>query len=315
MVGVSPAMQGVFHTIRQVVGSDYPVLITGESGTGKELVARALHQESRRRGKPFVPINCGALPENILESELFGHVRGAFTGAIRDKMGRFELADGGTLFLDEVGELTPAFQVKLLRVLQEKQFERVGGEKQISVDVRIISATNRSLRKLLKSGSFREDLFYRLAVVPIELPPLRDRREDIPPLIEQIMQDIRREIGKKHLSVSPGASRRLLHHDWPGNVRELINALRYAAVHCAGDRLTGRHLPPDIQQAEDGDLPPSPENRDTTPMARRKKNKLDRDSVRDALARTDGNKMHAARILGVGRATLYRFLNRHPEVT
>ncbi len=174
MVGVSAPMREVFETVRQVAASDYPVLITGESGTGKELVAGAIHNESRRAAGPFVPVNCGALPENILESELFGHVRGAFTGAIRDKKGRFELADGGTIFLDEVGDLSPAFQVSLLRVIQERSFERVGGEKIIHVDVKIIAATHRDLRRMMAEGAFREDLFYRLCVVPVFLPPLRE---------------------------------------------------------------------------------------------------------------------------------------------
>jgi PAS domain S-box-containing protein len=316
MVGVSPAMQEIFITIRQVVASDYPVLITGESGTGKELVSRAVHNESRRRGGPFVPVNCGALPENILESELFGHVRGAFTGAIRDKKGRFELADGGTLFLDEVAELTPAFQVKLLRVLQEKQFERVGGEQQINVDVRVISATNRELRELVKKGEFREDLFYRLAVVPINLPPLRERREDLLPLIEQILQDIRRETDNKELKISNQAIDQLLRHDWPGNVRELINALRFSSVRCAGNNILGKHLPPEVRQASGvAMVPTTAGGENDTPYLpqARKRNKLDIDTVRLALSRTGGNKVQAAKLLGVGRATLYRFLRRVSE--
>jgi len=317
MVGVSPAMREVFKTIRQVVTSDYPVLITGESGTGKELAAHAIHNESRRRGGPFVPVNCGALPENILESELFGHVRGAFTGAIRDKKGRFELADGGTLFLDEVAELTPAFQVKLLRVLQEQQFERVGGEQPITVDVRIICATNRSLRELVKAGKFREDLFYRLAVVPVVLPPLRERREDILPLVEQIMVDIRRETGNKNLRVADETIEQLLRHDWPGNVRELINALRFSAVRCAGKNIHVHHLPPEIRQAQYAHEVPAIDREavDHLPFAGvRRRNKLDPVAVKTALAQAGGNKLRAAKILGVGRATLYRFLTHFPEL-
>ncbi|RME19580.1 MAG: PAS domain S-box protein, partial [Deltaproteobacteria bacterium] len=223
MVAISDAMHEVFDTIRSLAVSEYPVLITGESGTGKELVARAIHNESRRGAGPFVPVNCGALPENILESELFGHVRGAFTGAIRDKKGRFELADGGTLFLDEVGELSPAFQVKLLRVLEQKRFEPVGAEHTKTVDVRIISATNRDLKKMVSDGSFRADLFYRLAVVPIELPPLRKRREDLPALVEQILAEIREETGKQIEGLSDDAMDALYRYGWPGNIRELIN--------------------------------------------------------------------------------------------
>ncbi|UCF95730.1 MAG: sigma 54-interacting transcriptional regulator [Desulfobacterales bacterium] len=316
MVGVSPAMQEVFQTIRQVVTSEYPILITGESGTGKELVANAIHNESRRSGAPFVPINCGALPENILESELFGHVRGAFTGAIRDKKGRFEMADGGTLFLDEVGELTPAFQVKLLRVLQENRFERVGGEQSIQVDVRIISATNRSLAALIKEGNFREDLFYRLSVVPIMLPPLRERREDIPALVTHLLQDIRRETGKKELVVSQKAIGQLLSYDWPGNVRELINTLRYAAVRCSRKSILLKDLPPEIRQARaESHIPlPSEAAEIASPLKKEySRGKLDFDEVRNALRVAKGNKVQAAKILGVGRATLYRFLNRHPD--
>jgi len=317
MVGVSSAMQEVFQTIRQVVVSDYPVLITGESGTGKELVANAIHRQSRRNGGPFVPVNCGALPENILESELFGHVRGAFTGAIRDKKGRFELADGGTLFLDEVGELTPSFQVKLLRVLQEKRFERVGGEGQIDVDVRIISATNRNLRESVKEGKFREDLFYRFCVVPIELPPLRERREDIPILINQILDEIRKETGNKSLTISDNAIDRLLLHHWPGNVRELINALRYSAVRCSGRRIHLKHLPPEVRLAT-GIAPVALAPRQSVipkPLVEpRKRGKLTVSSVQAALAEVGGNKLKAANVLDVGRATLYRFLKDHPEL-
>ncbi len=312
MIGVSPAMQEVFETIRQVVSSDYPVLVTGESGTGKELVANAIHNESRRAGREFVPINCGALPENILESELFGHVRGAFTGAIRDKKGRFELADGGTLFLDEVGELTPAFQVKLLRVLQEKRFERVGGEESISVDVRVISATNRDLRQLIKEGKFREDLYYRLCVVPIELPPLRERPEDIPPLLQKFITDIRNETGKPKLSLAPAAIEQLMRYDWPGNVRELINALRYSAIRHAGDLVGAEHLPPEIRDADGPTVSFEPINLiPSTPAEKksRKRGKLSIETVGEALSAAGGNKVKAAKLLGVGRATLYRFLS------
>jgi len=310
MIGVSPAVQEVFDTIRMVSASDYSVLISGESGTGKELVARAVHNESRRSGGPFVPVNCGALPENILESEIFGHVRGAFTGAIRDKKGRFELADRGTLFLDEVGELPPAFQVKLLRVLQEQKFERVGGEKQISVDVRVISATNRDLRSMVEKGQFREDLFYRLCVVPVTIPPLRQRTEDIPHLVEQILGDIREETGRDICMIDDGAMDMLLRYAWPGNIRELINALQYASVRCRSERIRERHLPPEIRNA-DPEAPQLPVPAESGARMRGRR-KLTVDTVRDALDRTGGNKLKAAKILGVGRATLYRFLNKNP---
>lgn len=316
MVGASRAVREVFATIESVGRSDYPVLITGESGTGKELVAAAIHRESSRRDGAFVPVNCGALPENILESELFGHVRGAFTGAIRDKKGRFELADGGTLFLDEVGELSPPVQVKLLRVLQEKTFEPVGGERQIAVDVRIISATNRDLRRLVAAGSFREDLFYRLCVVPIELPPLRDRREDIPFLVEHILERIRQESGKP-IARLDGRALDLVHaHTWPGNIRELINALQFASVRCTGDVVLPEHLPPEVVRpaAAGPAVGTSAESEEAFPaplaLAPRRRRKLTTAAVEEALASTGGNKVQAARLLGVGRATLYRFLAR-----
>ena len=326
MVGRSRVMRDVFRTIRQVGVSDYSVLITGESGTGKELVASAIHAESRRSCGPFVPINCGALPETILESELFGHVRGAFTGAIRDKKGRFELAHGGTLFLDEIGELTPSFQVKLLRVLQERSFERVGGERLVSVDVRIVSATNRDLRRLVRDGSFhegtvregtfREDLFYRLCVVPIVLPPLRERPEDILPIAEHALGRIREEAGRPALRLGDAAREALLLAPWPGNVRQLINALQFASVHCAGDVVEPLHLPPEVRApaaSRSGSADPAsrgrPLPRAAVRDARGRPRKLDGPAVERALDAADGNKARAARILGVGRATLYRFLN------
>jgi PAS domain S-box-containing protein len=315
MVGVSPAVQEVFDTILSVSVSDYPVLITGESGTGKELVATAIHNESGRKAGPFVPVNCGALPENILESELFGHVRGAFTGAIRDKKGRFELADGGTMFLDEIGELSLPVQVKLLRVLEEQRFERVGGENSISVDVRVISATNRDLRGLVGEGKFREDLFYRLCVVPIVLPPLRERREDFPYLVEHILARIRAESGKPIQGVSNAALDCLLSHSWPGNIRELINALQFASVRCTGEVIWPEHLPPEVRRGTPlAGESPSTQTGDgasvgSVPTPRRGRAKLTSEIVASALEETGGNKVRAAKLLGVGRATLYRFLD------
>jgi PAS domain S-box-containing protein len=311
IVGRSRAMREVFETIRQVSTSDYPVLITGGSGTGKELVAMAVHNESRRKGGPFVPINCGALPENILESELFGHVRGAFTGAIRDKKGRFELAHKGTILFDEVGELSPSFQVKLLRVLQEKKFEMVGSERTVSVDVRVVSATNRNLREMVEKGEFREDLFYRLSVVPVFLPPLCERREDIPLLVESILGDVRKETGREVLTVSGETLDCLVSHAWPGNIRELINALQYAAVRSGGEILEPVHLPPEIRCA---DLPGAGSGlgSGTRGAGSGRGRKLDAESVAQALREAGGNKVRAAKLLGVGRATLYRFLKDHP---
>jgi PAS domain S-box-containing protein len=321
MIGVSRAVNEVFETIRAVGPSEYPVLITGESGTGKELAAGAIHRESRRKAGPFVPVNCGALPTNILESELFGHVRGAFTGAIRDKKGRFELAEGGTLFLDEVGELPLDVQVKLLRVIQEKCFERVGGERTIKADVRIVAATNRDLKAMVSSGEFREDLYYRLCVVPMELPPLRDRIEDIPHLTDQILLNIARETGREVEGIDDRAMGALLAHAWPGNIRELINALQYASVRSTEPTIQLEHLPlevrgprPSVDGERAGPTAGAPAVIDPAaplaPAARRGRNKLDTDSVERALAAAGGNKVRAAKLLGVGRATLYRFIDK-----
>ncbi len=320
MVGVSRSMRETFDTITQVATSDYPVLITGESGAGKELVARAIHDESSRKGGPFVPLNCGALPDHILESELFGHVRGAFTGAVQSRRGRFELADGGTLLLDEVGELSPIFQVKLLRVLQEKTFERVGGERPISVDVRILAATHRDLRDMVRQGTFREDLFYRLSVVPITVPSLRHRREDIPVLTEHILEKIARETKASTSTVSDETMDLLTTHPWPGNVRELINALRFASVRSKGEPIMPQHLPMEVQEtgwdappiSRPSAPPPASAPPPPTPTAGRRREKLTAEAVRAALAETGGNKVRAAKLLGVGRATLYRFLDRNP---
>jgi sigma-54 dependent transcriptional regulator, acetoin dehydrogenase operon transcriptional activator AcoR len=328
MIGVSSAIRELFQTIHSVGTSDYPVLITGESGTGKELVAGAVHAESRRKDGPFVPVNCGALPENILESELFGHVRGAFTGAIRDKKGRFELANGGTLFLDEVGELPFQVQVKLLRVLQEQVFERVGGEKPITTDVRIVSATNKNLRKMVADGEFREDLFYRLCVVPIELPPLRDRTEDIPFLVQKVLDDIRAESSKNISGLEDNAMQLLVNHTWPGNVRELINALQYASVRCESGAIKVEHLPHELRFGNTtswndvgsrDSRPPFPVTAfpvtesaipNLAEQVKRGRTHLTPEKVDQALAQAGGNKVKAAKILGVGRATLYRFMGK-----
>jgi PAS domain S-box-containing protein len=321
MIGVSRSIGDIFETIRAVGPSDYPVLISGESGTGKELVAGAIHKESRRKSGPFVPVNCGALPENILESELFGHVRGAFTGAIRDKKGRFELANGGTIFLDEVGELPLHMQAKLLRVLQQSAFERVGGEKSVQVDIRIIAATNRDLKEMVQEGAFREDLFYRLCVVPIDLPPLRERTEDIPYITASILEKVRSETGKDINAIGEEAMSLLMGHPWRGNVRELINALQFASVLCRGNTILAEHLPLEIREPPESAwsaLPVrSPGRTSPAPVGMvetKKRRKLTPESVRDALAQTGGNRLKAAKLLGVGRATLYRFFDDHPNI-
>jgi transcriptional regulator with GAF, ATPase, and Fis domain len=295
-------MLQVYRQIRDLATNDYPVHISGETGTGKELVAAGIHNESRRGGRPFVPVNCAALPENMLESELFGHVKGAFTGAVRDKKGRFDLANNGTLFLDEVADLSRAVQAKLLRVLQDGTFERVGGEKTISVDVRIISATNRDLKREVERGYFREDLYYRINVVPIHLPPLRERKKDIPLLVEHFLVQAL-EDGQTTAGFSKEAMAVLTDYPWPGNVRELQSAIRFALV-----RSRGRPIQPD-------DLPIELKNWQNVRSARGPSRKLDTESVRAALAQSGGNKAKAARILGVGRATLYRFLADFPDVS
>lgn len=230
IVGNSLAIRQIFDMIQRVSPGKSTVLITGESGTGKELIARAIHQNSPRRDNPFVAVSCGAIPESLLESELFGHIKGSFTGAIANKMGLFELADTGTLFLDEIGELPLLIQVKLLRVLQERQFKRVGSTKDISIDVRIIAATNRDLRKMVEDNLFREDLYYRLHVIPIHLPPLRERKEDIPILVEHFLEKCSREIGKHFTRLTEQAMAKLLAHNWPGNIRELENAIERAVA-------------------------------------------------------------------------------------
>ncbi len=301
IIGQDPKMLRVFEQIRELAANDYPVHIAGETGTGKELVATAIHNESRRGGGPFVPVNCAALPEGTLESELFGHVKGAFTGAMRDKKGRFELAHGGTLLLDEVGDLPRLVQAKLLRVLQDGVFERVGAEKTLSVDVRLISATHRDLKREVERGNFREDLYYRINVVPLYLPPLRKRKNDIPLLAEHLLGKAS-EKGRAVPGLSKEALAIMMDYPWPGNVREFQSAIRFALVKSKGRLIQPGHLPLELKQWQD--------NRPSRGPSR----KLDPESVRIALARTGGNKAKAARILGVGRATLYRFFADFPDV-
>jgi PAS domain S-box-containing protein len=302
IIGGDSKMLAIFKQIQDVAGYDFPVHLSGETGTGKELVANAIHAEGRRAGAPFVPINCGALPEGLIETELFGHVKGAFSGAIRDKKGRFELADDGTVFLDEVAELSNTMQVKLLRFLQEGRFERVGGEQTLTVNARVISATNKNLKKEVERNRFREDLFYRLNVIPIHLPPLRDRKTDIPLMIDHFLRNAAERYGREPLAVSNAALSLMLDYRWPGNVRELQNAVQFAFVKCAGKVIEIDHLPLELREAADlcGRRGPA--------------RKLDLETVRKALARTGGNKVKAAQLMGVGRATLYRFLNDHPEL-
>ena len=302
IIGCDSKMVEVFRQIKDVSGYDYPVHIFGETGTGKELVANAIHSESLRAGNPFVPINCGALPEGLIESELFGHVKGAFSGAIRDKKGRFELADKGTIFLDEIAELPKLLQVKLLRFLQEGTFEKVGGERTVSVDVRVISATNKDLKKEVQQGNFREDLFYRLNVIPIHIPPIRERKSDIPLLVDHFLSKAPIIRGQRPVRISQDALNTLMDYAWPGNVRELQNAVQFSIVRCKGKVIRPEDLPMELKDVV------------IEKPKRGPARKLDAQMVREALAKTGGNKARAAKVLGVGRATLYRFLGDHPEV-
>jgi sigma-54 dependent transcriptional regulator, acetoin dehydrogenase operon transcriptional activator AcoR len=302
IIGGDRKMINVYQQIQDVAQYDFPVHLFGETGTGKELVANAIHNESRRGGAPFVPINCGALPEGLIESELFGHVKGAFSGAIRDKKGRFELADGGTVFLDEVAELTKPLQVKLLRFLQEGTFEKVGGEKTIDVNVRVISATNKDLKQEVRNNTFRDDLFYRLNVIPIHIPPLRERKNDIPLLVDHFLKQVAQRSGRSEPRLSESALPAILDYAWPGNVRELQNAVQFALVKCKDTIITMDDLPLELRQAH------NPVGGRRGPIK-----KLDVQTVRSAMSKTGGNKARAARELGVGRATLYRFISDNPE--
>ncbi len=300
LVTKDPKMLSIFEQIKEVTSIMAPILIEGESGTGKELVANAIHEMGPRAGKPFVAVNCGALPEGVLESELFGHVKGAFTGAIADKKGRFELAHKGTLFLDEVAELSPAMQVKLLRALQEKSFEKVGGEKSVHVDIRIISATNQDLKKLMKTKQFRRDLFYRLCVVPITLPPLRERCLDIQVLVEHFLDLVATETERPVLGYTSEVIDALSVYSWPGNVRELRNVIEYSYVKSRDSVIKLEHLPPEITSYQRKiTKKPGPTR------------KIAKDKVAIALAKTNGNRKDAAKDLGIGRATLYRYLEEY----
>ncbi|MBW8040117.1 MAG: sigma-54-dependent Fis family transcriptional regulator [Planctomycetes bacterium] len=303
LIGHDKQMLELFDTIREVAQVNIPVLIQGQSGTGKELVAIAIHNESSLVDKPFVPVNCGALPEGVLESELFGHVKGAFTGAVCDRKGRFELADGGTIFLDEIGDIPAPMQVKLLRVLQESTFQRVGGEETIKVDVRVISATNKNLTEEVSAGRFREDLFYRLCVVPVYLPPLCERRNDIPLLAEHLLKKALTEMSRQDVTLSSEAVDVMMDYEWPGNVRELENALQYALVKCRDNVLMPEHLPLNIHKTDVPGQPCPPKK-----TRKKRKHKLNTEKVWQALAETGGNKIEASQKLGVSRATLYRFI-------
>jgi two-component system, NtrC family, response regulator HydG len=309
IVGESPAMQELYRWMDRVARSDSTVMIYGESGTGKELVARAIHAGSTRTDGPFVRVNCGALSESLLDSELFGHEKGAFTGAEKRRRGRFELADGGSLFLDEVATVAPQTQVRLLRVLQERELERVGGENTISVDVRVIAATNQAAGDLLSGNDFREDLFYRLHVVPITLPPLRRRKEDIPLLVSHFIDKLRQRTCSPVQEVTDGALDRLACYEWPGNVRELENVVERALVLADGEVLTADDLPPfaqgDIERSSGPEL--TSEGLDLNHVVEGMEERL----LRQALQQADGVKAEAARLLGLKPSALYYKLEKY----
>jgi two-component system response regulator HydG len=310
IIGGSPAMARVLERIAQVAPTEATVLITGESGTGKELVAAALHYNSPRRDGPFVKINCAALAETLLDSELFGHERGAFTGAERRKDGKFLLADGGTLFLDEVSEMAMPMQAKLLRVLQEKEFSRVGGEAVIRVDVRLIAATNRRLEDAVAAGAFREDLYYRLNVVAIEMPSLAERREDIPLLVDAFLRRFSEKNRKDLKGVTPEAMGRLVRHSWPGNVRELMNVVESAVVLTRDEVVDVSDLPPVFQAGGDGKGDALPE---AAGVGEATLEEVEKAVIMRTLAATGGNKSEAARRLGISRKTLHNKLKQYGE--
>jgi two-component system NtrC family response regulator len=299
MLGNSPAVRTIFDSIRKVATTDAPVLILGESGTGKEMAARAIHQRSSRKGGPFVAINCSAIPETLLESELFGHEKGAFTGAHAQRKGRIESATGGTLFLDEIGEIPLPLQVKLLRFLQEQCIERVGGRQEIQIDARVVAATNADLKKGMAGGTFREDLFYRLSVVQIVLPPLRERENDIRLLAQFFLQRFAAQNNKSGLTFDPEALRALNRHTWPGNIRELENCVKRAVIMAEGKRLT----------AQDLELAAADPNASVTTLKDAREN-VEREMVQQALRKHSGKITAAAIELGVSRPTLYELMEK-----
>jgi PAS domain S-box-containing protein len=304
ILGKSPAMRKAFDLISSAAQSEAPVIIYGESGTGKELVASVIHKLGPRHRGPFIKVNCAALSESLLESELFGHVKGAFTGADRTRVGRFEAANGGGIFLDEIGDLPLSTQVKLLRVLQEKEIERVGDHHPISIDVRILAATNKDLNLLMEEGHFREELYYRIGVIPIHLPPLRERREDIPLLVEAFINRVRLKTEKLVGGMSKEALNLLINYHWPGNVRELVNVIEYAFVLCQGGEIMPQHLPEQLSL--------KPQRRTGLPQAEWQLSAAgQRERIIEALAAAGGRRTEAARILGIGRTTLWKRMKKY----
>ncbi len=309
IIGGSPAMQKIFETIEVVSKTDSSVMIYGESGTGKELVANAIHNLSPRKDKPFIKINCAAIPETLLESELFGHEKGAFTGAIHRRKGKFETAHGGTIFLDEIGDMPPGLQAKLLRILEDRTFERVGGNEQVRVDVRIIYATSKNLKEEAKAGKFREDLYYRINVLPITLPPLKERTEDIPLLVEHFMRSFGEKTGRTKLTVSPAAMERLAVYEYPGNVRELKHAIEMAVTLCKGETIEPLCLPAEIRgtEIEQGYQALICNKLPVTEKVKA----FERELIARALEETGGKKKETAKKLGFSRGTLWRKLKEY----
>ncbi len=310
LIGESPAMKEVFEVVQQVAPTRATVLLQGESGTGKELIAKVIHQQSPRAQQPMVTVHGAALAPTLLESELFGHEKGAFTGAYERRIGRFEQAQGGTLFLDEIGELDAALQIKLLRFLGERTFERVGSNKTLTADVRLIAATNKNLAGLVKAGSFREDLFFRLRVVEIWLPPLRQRPEDIPLLAQNFLQEFARENGKAVHNFTADALELLLRYRWPGNVRELRTSIEHAVVLCRGDKITARDLPPSVRNAAAGG-PAGAEGRALLARSELTLQEAEKQLILRALKESKGNRTKAAKKIGLSRRSLHRKLHEH----
>jgi two-component system response regulator HydG len=309
IIGTSEPMRRVFEAIALVAPTEATVIILGESGTGKELVAQAIHANSPRRDGPLITVNCAALPETLLESELFGHERGAFTGATERRLGRFELAHGGTIFLDEIGELTPAAQARLLRVLQAQEFERVGGSKTLKVEVRVIAATNKDLEGAVRAGRFREDLLYRLQVFPLTMPPLRERRDDIPFLVEHFLRRYAERHRRRLRGLTPRALDLFMRYDWAGNVRELEHTIERAVILTRGEYITPEELPPTIR-ALSGDPDAITPQEPPVPVGLTLK-EVERELIRKTIEHTGGNRTKAAEILGISRATLHNKLREY----
>ena len=301
LVGESMPVRGVLQFISKVAPTDATVLLSGESGTGKELAARAIHQNSKRFDKPFMAVNCAALAESLLESELFGHEKGSFTGALAQKKGRLEIADGGTVFLDEIGELSPALQVKLLRVLQEREFERVGGTRTIKVDIRLVTATNRNLEEAVSDGSFRQDLYYRLNVVSLEMPPLRERQTDIPLLASYFAAKYSEKCNRRVTGISTEAQARLVNYDWPGNVRELENAIERAVVLGTTEHILLEDLPDSVIDSESRVTAPATRYHDAVAQTKKQ-------IILNAMQQTNGSFTEAAKVLGVHPNYLHRLI-------